>query len=76
MKTIAYEDLSANEVKQAADDNHIWLNAFSCINPSEEFKAEVGGMILEKLKTTDLRATKLLNGEAVGNLIVVKVNKS
>ena len=74
---IADEDLTDAQRAQYAKDNHIWLNAFSCINPTDKFKQEVGEMILNKLDHTDLRATKLSSGkEPVGNLIYVRINKS
>lgn len=28
---------------------HIWLNAFSCISPTDEFAADVGRMVIEKV---------------------------
>lgn len=34
---------------QKANDNHIWLNAMNCINPTDEFKIKLADMILEKL---------------------------
>lgn len=32
---------------QAAD--HAWLNAFSCINPSDQFAADVGRTVISKV---------------------------
>jgi hypothetical protein len=36
-------------VYQSCKDNHIWVNAFDCIRPTDEFAAKVGHMILGKL---------------------------
>ena len=34
---------------EMAKANHIWLNAFQCVRPTEEFKRDLGGQILEIL---------------------------
>lgn len=74
---IADEDLSDEQIAKYAKDNHIWLNAFSCINPSDKFKIEIADMILSKLDHTELRATKLSSDkEPVGNLVYLRINKS
>ena len=36
-----------------AEANHIWLNAFSCINPTDELKMQIGEMVLEWLNQRD-----------------------
>ncbi len=42
------------KVLQAAKDNHIWLNAFSCICPTDEFKLDLANTILRWLDTKAL----------------------
>lgn len=41
------------DVLQMVQDNHIWLNAFSCINPTDEFLRDIGKMVLDKLSRRD-----------------------
>jgi hypothetical protein len=43
-------------VYQACKDNHIWLNAMSCINPSDEFLLQLGRAVLHKLLNKDCLA--------------------
>lgn len=38
------EDLA--ERAKIAEDNHIWINAFNCINPTDEFKIQIANTIL------------------------------
>ncbi len=35
----------------AVKDNHIWLNAYSCIRPTDEFLIELGRTIIDKLRS-------------------------
>ena len=46
-------DLAIEEAIQLAQDHpgfeHTWLNAFSCIRPSDEFAADVGRMVIRKV---------------------------
>ena len=63
-------------VLKSAEDNHIWLNAFACVTPTMEFKAEVGALILEKLNDPD----SLIDMEPIGTFtqkcLVLRINKS
>jgi hypothetical protein len=43
----------AQKAFEMAESNHIWLNAFSCINPSKEFCENLGRTIIEKIKQKD-----------------------
>lgn len=47
------EEEYALKATQRAKDNHIWLNAFSCISPTPEFKMKIGEMVLDKLNSKD-----------------------
>lgn len=40
---------TAEQVLQAVADNHIWLNAFDCINPTPKFCEDLGRDILAML---------------------------
>jgi len=35
---------------EMAESNHIWVSAFSCINPSKDFCEKLGREIINKLK--------------------------
>lgn len=41
------------DVLRAVGENHLWLNAFSCIRPTEKFAAEVGFQVIRMLKERD-----------------------
>lgn len=62
---------TAKELCDIADDNHIWLNAFSCISPTPAFEQEVGRMILQKLRETELR-----DYFGISHEIILTINKS
>ena len=54
-------DQKITELEDIADKchgNHIWLNAFSCIDPSDEFCRDIGQTIIDKLNNKD----RLLSG--------------
>lgn len=40
---------TADDVLRAVKANHIWLNAFSCVNPTPKFCEDLGRQILEML---------------------------
>lgn len=60
-----------DELLQIADDNHIWLNGFQCINPTDAFLKEVGKMIINKLDHTNMRDFLGISHE-----IILTINKS
>lgn len=70
------------DVISKANDNHIWLNAFACIRPTDDFLMDVGRMILEQLNDPDSLITSRLHrkGELLEGLdmkeLIVRVNKS
>lgn len=35
---------------KSAEKNHMWLNAFSCIHPTDEMKIQIGEWVLSRLK--------------------------
>ena len=59
------------ELVKMASDNHIWLNAFSCINPRPEFLQEVGRMIVDMLNTTEMS-----DHMGISPMIILTINKS
>ena len=65
------KDFKPEELVEEAKGNHLWLNAFKCIQPTEEFKAQIGGIILEKLNETDMR-----DSLGISRMIIMTINKS
>lgn len=43
----------ANQVLEKVSQNHLWLNAFSCINPSNDFKRSIGEWVLSQIKVPE-----------------------
>lgn len=37
-------------VFEKAEENHLWLNAFACLNPTDKLKMEIGEWVIAKLK--------------------------
>lgn len=37
------------DIVQMVQDNHIWLNAFNCINPTDEFLMSIGKQVIAML---------------------------
>ncbi len=70
---------------QKANENHLWINAFHCINPSDDLKIEIGEWVLRKLKEKEnLIPSSLITDEnetarEIGELtpiLYLSVNKS
>lgn len=54
---------------------HIWLNAFSCIRPSDDFLRDIGRMVVDSVMSSDLRTAPL--GDYQGSrACVIWVNAS
>lgn len=67
------------DVLKAADENHIWLNAFGCINPTDDFLKDVGRSVLRMLdsaETTHVSRTGYLLELPSQRELVVRINKS
>lgn len=41
------------DVRSSTEGNHIWLNAFHCVRPTDEFKLRLADSILRKLNSAD-----------------------
>lgn len=71
-------------VLDSARKNHIWLNAFQCIRPTDEFKRQVGETILDMLDCRENLICDWQDSEseplrAIGRLtpeLIVRINKS
>lgn len=76
-----WQEKVINKVKE----NHIWLNGFSCINPTDKFKISLADSILKKLNsrdclmsdngiTSDNEAIRQLSG--LTPILYISINKS
>lgn len=61
------------DIMKEAEDNHIWLNAFYCINPSPEYCINIGKTIINKLTSKN----KLNDNQSdVFKTMYMSINKS
>ena len=66
------------DVLSGAESNHIWLNAFSCIRPTDEFLIAVGRQVLSYLDSPE-SMHQSQSGYLLGlpsPEVVIRVNKS
>lgn len=49
VKQSKHKITTKNDVFKKATENHLWLNAFACINPTPEYCEQIGRIIIEKL---------------------------
>lgn len=66
------KETSLNQVAKMAKSNHIWLNAFNCINPTDEYLKEIGKLVLFKLTTEEC----LLKTDTLSEMLYLSINKS
>lgn len=68
------------EIAGMAETNHIWLNAFTCINPTDELKMQIGTLVLDWLNQKDnlmpARADHDCKLAALTPKLYLSVNKS
>ena len=43
----------ANRVLANVESNHLWINAFTLINPTEKTYADIGKMVVDMLQTRE-----------------------
>jgi hypothetical protein len=60
-----------DELLDMADDNHIWLDGFECINPSVRLAQALGFRVLKMLEQSEMRDFLGISKE-----IILTVNKS
>lgn len=56
MDTKTFDEQIADAVRISRDQpgiEHIWLNAFSCINPSDDFAADIGREVIRKVMSAN-----------------------
>ena len=70
-KRTPWTDLSHEQLVEELEGNHMWINAFSAINPTDELKIAIGDWVLDILKTTEI-------GCSLGSspTAILRVNKS
>ena len=66
------KETTLTQVAKMAKSNHIWLNAFMCINPSNEFKIQLADNILAKLDEKEC----LLKQDTLSEMLYLSINKS
>ena len=57
-------------------ENHVWLNAFQCVRPTEEFEREVGAAVLRMFRDPEnlIQSEKwLIESE---RSLIIRFNKS
>lgn len=54
-----------------ARDQHMWLNGFSCINPTPEFCQQVGRELIRIVEASEYR-----DGLGISKLTILTVNRS
>lgn len=64
---------TSDELVELAKSNHIWLNSFSCIRPSQEFLAQVGTQVIACLETSPLLDDLISSPR---NVTYIRVNRS
>ena len=67
----AWHELGEKELREELQDNHMWINAFSAINPSSGLKEEIGTYVLHKLNETTVRDTM-----GISKTALLRFNKS
>jgi hypothetical protein len=72
-------DEQCRKIAEMAEGNHIWLNAFRCVNPSKETCEEVGRTILDWLNNKDCLMPARASDDELAKLtpkLYLSVNKS
>ena len=65
--------LSNEQFRKAAE--HMWLNGFKCIRPSDEFCAQVGRQLIEMVMRSDITTAPI--GDPKGSrAVILYVNAS
>jgi hypothetical protein len=49
-----------------AEASHVWLNGFSCINPTAEFAEAVGRDVIRAVMESPLRTAPITEGSTAG----------
>ena len=68
------------DVMRSVKANHMWLNAFACIRPSDELKMQIGEWVLAQLASKETTILSDWDDSALADLkmreAVLRFNKS
>jgi hypothetical protein len=68
------------DVLKSARGNHVWLNAFSCINPTKEFLEDTGREVVGMLDNSDNLILSDYDNSSFAKLkskeLILRINKS
>lgn len=79
---LSEEHLTSEQIVELARENHIWVNAFSSINPRPEVLQDIGRSVLNMLNASHLRTVGFGEPDSKGRkaaespLVYIRVNKS
>ncbi len=63
-------DILRVDILRSLDENHMWINAFSCLNPSDDMKRQIGEWVLDKLSSgVAVRPVRLKSGMKVHSMV-------
>ena len=52
-----------NEIIKAVENNHLWINAFMLVNPSDELKKTIGSWVINSLRNKENLLPMLLSDD-------------
>lgn len=61
---------TSNDIVKMVQDNHIWLDAFYCKNPTDDFLKDIGRMVLQGLDCKERLLPMYLDDEPPGTSAV------
>lgn len=71
MDRTPWNEISHDVLVETLKDNHMWINAFSALNPTDDLKIAIGEWVL-----SELNSTKLGDSFGISPCAVLRVNKS
>lgn len=51
------------KILKSVSDNHMWINSFQLINPTDEILKQIGSWVIDNLKTKESLLPMLLDGD-------------
>jgi len=67
----AYDKKTPEELVKIARNNHIWINAMSAVNPSDELLIDIGAAVIQKIRDSDMR-----DGLGISRMTIFTANMS
>jgi hypothetical protein len=65
-------EYTPEQLLELARDNHIWLNAFSLIQPTDDFLREIGRSVVTKLHASPIRDDLI----GLSKVVYIRINAS